>query len=91
VSWYEAVAFCQWLSEATGEKIMLPTEAQWQYAAQGMTGAYIRGATNGMPDAATIASVARVSAKPHSCGSMRARGTAASAWWIWPATYGSGA
>jgi formylglycine-generating enzyme required for sulfatase activity len=38
VSWYEAVAFCQWLSEATGEKIMLPTEAQWQYAAQGDDG-----------------------------------------------------
>jgi formylglycine-generating enzyme required for sulfatase activity len=38
VSWYEAVAFCLWLSEATGEKIMLPTEAQWQYAAQGDDG-----------------------------------------------------
>jgi len=35
VSWYEAVAFCLWLSDATGEKIMLPTEDQWQYAAQG--------------------------------------------------------
>ena len=38
VSWYEAVAFCLWLSEATGEKVMLPTEAQWQYAAQGDDG-----------------------------------------------------
>lgn len=35
VSWYEAVAFCQWLSAVRGETIMLPTEAQWQYAAQG--------------------------------------------------------
>ncbi|MFW5748981.1 MAG: formylglycine-generating enzyme family protein, partial [Chloroflexota bacterium] len=34
VSWYEAVAFCLWLSDVTGEKIMLPTEAQRQYAAQ---------------------------------------------------------
>ena len=38
VSWFEAVAFCLWLSETTGEKIMLPTEDQWQYAAQGDDG-----------------------------------------------------
>lgn len=35
VSWYEAVAFCLWLSHDLGEQVMLPTEAQWQYAAQG--------------------------------------------------------
>lgn len=35
VSWYEALAFCAWLSEVTGERILLPTEQQWQYAAQG--------------------------------------------------------
>lgn len=35
ISWYEAVAFCQWLSEASGEPVMLPTEQQWQRAAQG--------------------------------------------------------
>ncbi len=38
VSWYEAIAFCQWLSEASGKKITLPSEAQWQYAAQGTDG-----------------------------------------------------
>jgi formylglycine-generating enzyme required for sulfatase activity len=38
VSWFEAVAFCQWLSDETGEHILLPTEAQWQYAAQGKDG-----------------------------------------------------
>lgn len=38
VSWYESVAFCLWLSDVTGEKIMLPTEDQWQYAAQGDDG-----------------------------------------------------
>ncbi len=37
VSWYEAVAFCQWLSHLTGEKISLPSEQQWQRAAQGDT------------------------------------------------------
>ena len=35
VSWYEAMAFCQWLSEKTGEAITLPTDEQWQYAAAG--------------------------------------------------------
>ncbi|MBN1563578.1 MAG: SUMF1/EgtB/PvdO family nonheme iron enzyme [Anaerolineae bacterium] len=34
VNWYEAVAFCRWLSAQTGEKITLPTEQQWQYTAQ---------------------------------------------------------
>ncbi len=38
VSWYEALAFCRWLSAATGEAITLPTETQWQYAAQGDDG-----------------------------------------------------
>ncbi|MBN8590116.1 MAG: SUMF1/EgtB/PvdO family nonheme iron enzyme [Anaerolineae bacterium] len=38
VSWYEAVAYCLWLSDLTGEQIMLPTEDQWQYAAQGEDG-----------------------------------------------------
>ncbi|MBI1282504.1 MAG: SUMF1/EgtB/PvdO family nonheme iron enzyme [Anaerolineaceae bacterium] len=38
VSWYESLAFCFWLSDITGQKIMLPTEDQWQYAAQGDDG-----------------------------------------------------
>ncbi len=38
VSWYEAMAFCGWLSEKTGDKMTLPTEQQWQRAAQGDDG-----------------------------------------------------
>jgi formylglycine-generating enzyme required for sulfatase activity len=38
ITWYEAVAYCLWLSEASGEKIMLPTKDQWLYAAQGDDG-----------------------------------------------------
>jgi formylglycine-generating enzyme required for sulfatase activity len=35
VSWHEAVAFCLWLSDVTGENIVLPKDQQWQRAAQG--------------------------------------------------------
>lgn len=35
ISWYEAVAFCNWLSEVSDEIIRLPREEEWQRAAQG--------------------------------------------------------
>lgn len=35
VSWYEAVAFTRWLSAREGEAVRLPTEQEWQRAAQG--------------------------------------------------------
>lgn len=38
ITWFEAVAFCRWLSFETSENIMLPTEQQWQRAAQGDDG-----------------------------------------------------
>ncbi|GAB4508940.1 MAG: hypothetical protein OHK0046_02910 [Anaerolineae bacterium] len=38
VTWFEAMAFCRWLSARTGYTITLPTEQQWQRAAQGDDG-----------------------------------------------------
>ncbi len=35
VSWYEAIAFCRWLSARPGKSIRLPTEWEWQQAATG--------------------------------------------------------
>ena len=32
VNWNQAQAFCRWLSEETGARFDLPTEAQWEYA-----------------------------------------------------------
>jgi sulfatase modifying factor 1 len=35
VTWFDAVAFCRWLSQATGATCRLPSEAQWEAAARG--------------------------------------------------------
>jgi hypothetical protein len=38
VSWFEAMAFCAWLSHRLGKEIRLPTEWEWERAARGTDG-----------------------------------------------------
>ena len=38
ISWDDALAYCRWLSEVTGESYGLPSEAEWEKAARGTDG-----------------------------------------------------
>lgn len=38
VSWYDAVAYCAWLSAVTGKHYYLPNEPEWEKAARGADG-----------------------------------------------------
>ncbi len=50
VTWYEALDYCRWLSQATGRAYSLPTEAQWEKAARGTDGRVFPWGNDWLPD-----------------------------------------
>jgi formylglycine-generating enzyme required for sulfatase activity len=49
-SWFDAVDFCEWLTDITGRKYRLPTEAEWERAARGGVEAELYSWGNSAPE-----------------------------------------
>ncbi len=50
VTWQGATDYCAWLAEQTGQPFVLPTEAQWEYAARSGGKRYVYPTDNGQSE-----------------------------------------
>ncbi|MFN4889462.1 MAG: SUMF1/EgtB/PvdO family nonheme iron enzyme [Pseudanabaena sp.] len=72
VSWHDAIAFCQKLSQKTGQKVRLPSEAEWEYAAKGgnQSKGYEYAGSNNLDELAFYKN--NSDSKPHPVGQKKA-------------------
>jgi formylglycine-generating enzyme required for sulfatase activity len=72
VSWHDAIAFCQKLSQKTGQKVRLPSEAEWEYAAKGgnQSKGYEYAGSNNLDEVAFYKN--NSDSKPHPVGQRKA-------------------
>jgi formylglycine-generating enzyme required for sulfatase activity len=68
VAWYEAMAYCAWLSHITNHPFTLPSEAQWEKAARGTGGRTWAFGSSWNPHAADVSSKDATRDRPRDCG-----------------------
>ncbi len=68
VNWQNCIAYCEWLTQQTGKKYRLPSEAEWEYAARGgqLSCGYIYAGSDNLDEVAWYSS--NSDGKPHPVG-----------------------
>ncbi len=84
ISWYDAMAFCQWLSARLNYPIRLPTDLEWEKAARGIDGRAFPWGDEYKPGSANVNETAQL----HDSGSFLLQTTAVGMYLHAPSPYG---